>query len=110
MSERYIRFSKERAAAYEAFVRAKPDRSNPVISAWDECWLVVTEAVAAAVPNAVGACGFALWNMLHGRADLTRGPTSWVDPMAGLGDAVVALVEGFKSAGDLPSPLPDLPS
>ncbi len=107
MSRRYLRFSKERPAAYEAFVRAKPDRSNPIIDAWEECWAVVLETVADAVPDAVEACGFALWSMLHGRADLTKGPTASVDPMNGLGEAVSALVEGFRAAGVLPSPFPD---
>lgn len=105
MSRRYLMFAKERPAAYEAFVRAKPDPSNPIINAWQECWVAVLGAVAAAVPNAVEACGFALWSMLHGRADLTKGPTSSVDSMSGLDEAVSALVEGFRAAGPLPSPL-----
>lgn len=106
MSRRYLQFAKERPAAYEAFVRAKPDPSNPIISAWHDCWTEVLSAVSVAVPNAMEACGFALWSMLHGRADLTKGPTASVDPLAGLDDAVLALVEGFRSAGALPSPLP----
>lgn len=106
MSGRYLRFSRERPAAYEAFVRAKPDHGNPIIGAWEECWAVVVEAVAAAVPDAAEACGFALWSMLHGRADLTKGPTSSVDPTVGLEDAVLALVAGFRSAGIISSPLP----
>ncbi|MGB3634594.1 MAG: TetR/AcrR family transcriptional regulator [Rubrobacteraceae bacterium] len=106
MSERYIQFSIERPAAYEAFVRAKPDQSSPIIGAWHECWMVVLDTVSTVVPNAAEACGFALWSMLHGRADLTKGPTSLVDPMTGLDDAVLALLKGFRSVGSLPSPLP----
>lgn len=106
MSHRYLRFSQKRPAAYEAFVRAKPDRSNPVIVDWEECWAVVLGAVVAVVPDATEACGFTLWSMLHGRADLTKGPTSSVDPTAGLEDAILALVTGFRAAGSLPSPLP----
>lgn len=105
MSRRYLTFAKERPAAYEAFVKAKPDQSNPIISAWQECWVTVLDAVAATVPDAVEACGFALWSMLHGRADLTKGPTSSVDSMSGLDEAVTALVEGFRAAGPLCSPL-----
>lgn len=110
MSARYLNFAKERPAAYEAFVRAKPDKSNPIVGAWQECWVVVLDAVAAAVPDAAEACGFALWSMLHGRADLTKGPTSSADSAAGLENAVAALVRGFKSAGFLPSPIPGRPS
>ena len=106
MAARYVDFSVRRSAAYEAFVRAKPQPDHPAILAWHECWAVVVEAATAAAPDAGEACGFALWSMLHGRADLTRGPTSLVDPRTGLAESVRALVVGFRAAGPLPSPVP----
>ncbi|MEO1062343.1 MAG: WHG domain-containing protein [Actinomycetota bacterium] len=105
MAERYLRFAAERPDAYEAFVRGKPDRTLHDITPWDECWVIVVEAVAAAVPEAAEACGFALWSSLHGRADLTRGPAVTVDARWGIEAAVRALVAGFRDAGPLPSPL-----
>ncbi len=106
MAERYVRFAADHPGAYDAFVHAKPSPDDPAIAAWNSLWVSVLEIVAAVVPQATEAAGFALWGMLHGRIDLTRGPTSSVDPAVGVADAVRALVAGFQSAGQLESPLP----
>lgn len=105
MAERYVAFAWDRPAAYAAFVRAKPERGHHDMTPWDECWAVVVGAVARVAPEAVEACGFALWSSLHGRVDLTMGPASTVDPRTGLAAAVRAIVTGFGAAGPLPSPL-----
>lgn len=107
MSRAYVDFAAQRPGAYEAFVRAKPEPDDPRAHAWQQCWVVVVTAFASAVPQAAEAAGFALWSMLHGRVDLTRGPTSRVDPRAGLDEAIRAIVEGFRAAGPLDSPIPD---
>ncbi|MEL6892539.1 MAG: TetR/AcrR family transcriptional regulator [Actinomycetota bacterium] len=105
MARRYVRFAAERPAAYQAFVEAKPSSDDPAYLAWAACWAVVLDAAVAVAPDAAEACGFALWSMLHGRVDLTRGPTAQIDAGAGLADGVRVLVGGFASAGPIASPL-----
>ncbi|MEM9613951.1 MAG: TetR/AcrR family transcriptional regulator [Actinomycetota bacterium] len=105
MAVRYLDFACERPHAYEAFIRAKPQPDSEQLAPWLACWAQVLATVAAAVPHAEEACGFALWSSLHGRVDLTRGPASVVDPRWGIDGAVRALVSGFADGGPLPSPL-----
>lgn len=108
MSRRYIGFASTRPHAYTAFIRGKPGPAAPQTAAWNDLWADVLDQVAAAVPAAGGAAAFALWSMLHGRAELCRGTP--VDPHDGLDDAVRAMIAGFQQSGLLASPVPTAPA
>ena len=103
----YVAFGVARPVAYQLFTDAKPDPGDPRVAAWMRLWSCVQEAVRAVVPDAADACGLALWSLVHGRLSLSRGATRAVSPDAGLSHAVSALVSGCRSAGKLPSPLPE---
>jgi len=107
MAERYVGFSADRPHAFTAFVRAKPAPDHPRFQTWRALWLEVRETVATVTPDAVDAAGFAYWALVHGRAELARGPAPLAAPTAGLELAVRALLDGFAGRGVAPSPLPE---
>lgn len=106
MAYRYVDFAITRPAAYQAFVRAKPDATDPAYGSWYSCWVVVQNVASEVAPDCVDSCGFALWSMLHGRIDLTLGPTALINARTGLEDAVRAVIAGFASAGALDPLIP----
>ncbi|MEO0601306.1 MAG: hypothetical protein AAF211_07710 [Myxococcota bacterium] len=69
-------------------------------------WLEVRQTVATVNPDAIDAAGFAFLALVHGRAELARGPARQATPRQGLPDAVRALAAGFSAMGKVPSPLP----
>ncbi|MEO0602220.1 MAG: TetR/AcrR family transcriptional regulator, partial [Myxococcota bacterium] len=106
MALRYVRFSAERPHAFSAFVQAKPEPDHPRFAVWRTLWLEVRQTVADVTPEAIDAAGFAFWALVHGRAELARGPARLAAPSEGLADAVRALAAGFVAMGEVASPLP----
>lgn len=106
MARRYVDFAMQRPAAFSAFCQAKPEPDHPRAGAWLRLWLDVCDRIQPVLPNAVDAAAFAFWSLVHGRAELLRGPARHLDPTAGLAVAVTALIEGFAHRGPVPSPLP----
>jgi len=106
MARAYVLFAVERPHAFSVFIHAKPDMSDPRIATWSALWRCLRDAVASVLPNATEAAAFALWSQMHGRAELARGPTRMAAPDAGLRSAVLALIQGYRALGTVPSPLP----
>lgn len=106
MAVRYVTFSEQRPHAFSAFVGAKPAPNHPRFGVWRTLWLEVREVVATVTPEAVDAAGFAYWAVIHGRAELARGPAPLAAPTEGLAVAVRAVMKGFADLGAVPSPLP----
>lgn len=106
LARAYVRFAVQRPDAYSAFAYAKPNPDHPRIGAWLRLWTDVRAQFEALLPDATDAAGFAFWALVHGRAELARGPARMASPTAGLDEAVRALVLGFKQMGAVESPLP----
>ncbi|MEN0068370.1 MAG: TetR/AcrR family transcriptional regulator [Myxococcota bacterium] len=106
MAMRYVTFSTQRPHAFSAFIQAKPPLDHPRVAVWRTLWHEVRDTVAEVVPDAIDAAGFAVWGLVHGRAELARGPARHAAPTEGLAQAIRALVEGFQGMGVVPSPLP----
>lgn len=102
----YVRFATDRPDAFAAFVHAKPAPDHPKIATWNALWIECLRLFAQLVPDAPEAAGFAFWALVHGRAELARGPAAMAAPTAGLDKAVEALIEGYRSLSPVPSPLP----
>ncbi|MEZ0472881.1 TetR/AcrR family transcriptional regulator [Luteimonas salinilitoris] len=107
LARRYVRFAIRRPHAFAAFVHAKPEPDDPRAQAWFLLWTEVLEEIRALLPESSAAAAFAFWSLIHGRAELARGPARSAEPTAGLDVAVDALLRGFESLGEVPSPLPD---
>lgn len=91
----YIDFAQSRPAAYQAVIRAKPAEGDPRRDVWHRCIMLLVEVVAGVVPDAAEACALACWSTLHGRVDLSTGPTAEFDPQDGLEEVIRALVRGY---------------
>ncbi len=107
ISRRYLGFARRRPHAYSAYFNGKPLPGDPAIQAWLEFWSWLHSKVSAAVPGAEDACAFSLWAYIHGRVELERGPAQMDAKDAGLEDAILAILEGFRAQAPLESPLPD---
>lgn len=106
LARRYVRFAVDRPHAFSAFAHAKPAPDHPKIEAWFTLWEAVYADFVELVPRSAEAAAFAFWALVHGRAELARGPAMLAGPTAGLEDAVAALLDGFERMGRVPSPLP----
>lgn len=106
LAEVYVRFAVERPHAFSAFTEAKPGPDDPRIGPWRLLWTHLFEQVQEELPQNAGAACFAYWALIHGRAELARGPGRLAAPTAGLTDAVHALVIGYRALGPVPDPVP----
>ncbi len=106
LAGRFVDFAVRYPERYAAFVDAKPDPDDPGIRAWVELWDEVNAIVRQAVPDAGDAAAFALWAFLHGRIGIGTGPAKLAAVDAGMDDAVMALLGGFRARSPVPSPLP----
>ncbi|MEO1057332.1 MAG: TetR family transcriptional regulator [Actinomycetota bacterium] len=106
MVRNYVQFATQRPGAYAAFVRAKPAPDHPSFVAWADLWAMVVMTTGRAAPSAAEAAAFSLWAAVHGRCDLTAGPAAAMSAEAGLDDAVAALLGGYRSLGDVATPVP----
>lgn len=102
----YVRFAVERPHAFSAFVHAKPAPSDARVEPWLALWEHLLERFAQVLPENTNAACFAFWALIHGRAELARGPARHSTPTAGLADAVRALIAGYRTLGAVPDPVP----
>ena len=106
MADAYVSFAVERPHAFAALVHAKPAPDDPRVEPWTALWHHLLEQFEQVVPQNGSAAGFAYWALVHGRAELARGPAHHAEPTAGLADAVRALIAGYRAIGTVPDPVP----
>ncbi|WP_188079159.1 TetR/AcrR family transcriptional regulator [Actinotalea subterranea] len=102
----YVRFALARPHAFAALLQGKPAPGDPRIEPWAAVWDHLRRQFERAVPQSPGAACFAYWALIHGRAELAGGPARLDEPTAGLGDAVHALIAGYRSMGPVADPVP----
>ncbi|GAB4085972.1 hypothetical protein GCM10028784_26020 [Myceligenerans cantabricum] len=106
MADAYVNFAVERPHAFAALVHAKPALNDPRVEPWTVLWHHLLEHFEQVVPQNGSAAGFAYLALVHGRAELARGPARQAAPTAGLADAVHALISGYRAIGKVPDPVP----
>lgn len=104
----YVHFAVERPHAFSALVHAKPAPDDARVAPWLALWEHLLERFVQVLPENASAACFAYLALIHGRAELARGPARFSAPTAGLADAVRALVAGYRAVGQVPDPVPHL--